>query len=282
MYSEIDLTGLVDVHVHTSPDTRPRYADDVQVAREAAQAGMRGVMVKCHWTLTADRAAIAEGVIRAEGYANTRVIGGVALNAALGWLNPYAVEAALAMGAREVWMPTLDLAGPLETRWPGGPVIWNEAGAIHQTVHDILDLVLAADVTLGTGHLPPHEAAALVRLVKERGLRKILVTHPEARFLRMSIETQQEIAGEGVFFEHCYNDVVPVDGSQGVPLQEIAAAIRATGVAANVLSSDYGQAGHPPPVEGLREYLARMMTLDFSWAELQRMAGENPAYLMGV
>ncbi|MBC7338104.1 MAG: hypothetical protein H5U01_17775, partial [Clostridia bacterium] len=170
-------------------------------------------------------------------------VGGLALNAPVGWLNPAAVEVALAMGAREVWMPTLDLAGPGRRRWPGGPVIWDENGAIKQVVHDILDLIIQADVTLGTGHLPPQETAALVKLAHERGLRKILVTHPEARFLRMSPALQEELALEGVYFEHCYNDVMPVDGSPGVPLEEIAANIRRVGIEHGVLSSDYGQAG---------------------------------------
>lgn len=277
----IDLTGLVDVHIHTAPDTRPRYADDIQVAREAAQAGMRGVMVKSHWTLTADRAAIAEGILRAEGYLHTQVIGGLALNAPVGWLNPVAVEVALALGAREIWMPTLDLAGP-SVRWPGGPVIWNERGAIKQEVMDILDLVAKADVCLGTGHLPPHETAALVKVARERGLRRILVTHPEARFLRMTSALQEELAQDGVYFEHCYNDVVPVGGEPGVPLEEVVGNIRRVGIEHTVLSTDYGQAGHPPPVVGLREYLERMMALGFSWDAIQRVAGENPAYLMNL
>jgi len=70
---------------------------------------MAAVLVKSHYTLTADRAAIAEAVV-----GGIRVVGGMALNAAVGWLNPDAAEYALNMGAVQIWMPTLDLA------WGGG------------------------------------------------------------------------------------------------------------------------------------------------------------------
>jgi pyruvate formate lyase activating enzyme len=37
---EVDLTGLVDMHVHSGPDVRPRKLDDLAVAREAKAAGL--------------------------------------------------------------------------------------------------------------------------------------------------------------------------------------------------------------------------------------------------
>jgi len=282
MPTPFDLSGLVDVHIHTSPDTRERYADDIQVAREAAAVGMRGIMIKCHWSLTADRATIAQRVLRDEGLTGTAIVGGLALNAPVGWLNPVAVEVALAMGAREIWMPTLDLAGPGKTRWPGGPMILDERGVVKEVVVQILDMVAQADVVLGTGHLPAKETAALVPLARQRGVRRILVTHPEAKFLRLPTGLLDDLAAEGAFFEFCYNDVMPVDGSPGVPLAEIASYVRRVGVERSVLSTDYGQAGHPPPVEGMREYLSRMLDIGFSMTETRRMAGDNPAELMGL
>ena len=34
--------------------------------------------------------------------------------------------------------------------------------------------------------------------------------------------------------------------------------------------------------EGLRQYLAGLLGRGFIWGELQRMAGDNPAYLLGL
>jgi len=144
-----------------------------------------------------------------------------------------------------------------------------------------VDLVGGANAILGTGHLPIRETVALVRLARERGLRKILVTHPEASFIRMPLHVQRELSGEGVFYERCYNDVAPVSG-QGVPLEEVAQNIRALGIDSTVLSSDFGQAGHPPPTVGFAEYLDRLSELGFAPTDIQTMAGVNPRYLIGL
>jgi len=56
-----DLTGLIDIHIHTSPDIQARLLDDIEAARLAFDAGMKAILIKSHHTLTADRASIALG-----------------------------------------------------------------------------------------------------------------------------------------------------------------------------------------------------------------------------
>lgn len=97
-----NLAGLIDLHIHSAPDVRARLLDDAAVARQAADAGMRAIVLKSHVTVTADRATLAE---RATGGA-IRVFGGVALNRPVGGLNPFAVRTALQLGGRIVWLPT--------------------------------------------------------------------------------------------------------------------------------------------------------------------------------
>lgn len=274
-WQEIDIAGLVDVHIHSAPDIRPRWGDDLDIARDAEGAGMGAILLKSHWTLTADRATVVQRMVK-----GTRVFGGLALNRSVGWLNPRAVEVALALGAKQIWMPTFDAIRPGEARRPE-PVIHDGTGRILPEVYEIMDLVREADVILGTGHLAVAESILLVRAAHERGLRKILVTHPEARFIDMPVETQIEIRGEGVFFERCYNDVMATDGP-GVPIERVAEAIRRVGIEHTVLSSDYGQAAHPAPSVGMKQYLAALLDQGFAWAELQQMAGAAPGYLIGV
>lgn len=274
---DLDLTGLIDMHVHTAPDVLPRTMDDIQLARAAAAAGMAGVMLKSHHTLTADRAAIAARVVGGVG-----VYGGLALNEAVGGLNPAAVEFALAMGAREVWMPTRDAAhGRAQQGLDGGISILDPDGTLCPAVCEILALIRDADVILGTGHLSTTEIAVLVRQARAMGLHKILITHPEYRFSWMEVETQRAFAADGAFFERCYLNALPGSDAE-VNMTEMAAHIRAVGVASTVLSTDLGQAGAPVPVEGMRAYLSALAAEGFTPDELHRMAGGNPASLLGV
>jgi hypothetical protein len=148
-------------------------------------------------------------------------------------------------------------------------------------IHDILDLIHQSDAILGTGHLSRAETAALVQLATARGLRKIVVTHPEAYFLRLSAAEQLELAGEGVYFERCYVFTTPVTESP-IQVAEIAAHIRQVGVESTVLSTDFGQPASPAPVDGMRAYLSGLLASGLSLHAIRRMAGENPADLLGL
>ncbi len=275
--SEIDLSGLIDLHIHAAPDVVPRRLDDVGAATAAAAAGMRAILIKSHVTLTADRAALAEKTAGA-----VRVRGGLALNAPVGGLNPRAVEVALRMGARVIWMPTHDAAhmARLEGK-PGGISVLDDSGRLLPAVCDIVDLVREAGAMLATGHLALEETAALVRLARERRLRKVVVSHPEAHFIRMPVAMQEELAGDGVFFERCYVNALPGNDA-GSSLAEIGAQIRRVGLETTVLSTDLGQAANPAPEQGMRSYLVGLLEQGFSWGELRRMAAGTPAWLLGL
>jgi hypothetical protein len=276
--NEISLDGVIDLHIHTAPDIRPRLMDDIEVAREAAEAGMRAVLFKSHHTLTADRAAIAEK--HAGG--GVRVFGGLVLNHAVGGLNPAAVEAALALGAREIWMPTLDAANHRQARamGDGGITILDETGAPLPAVLEILRLVAEQDVILGTGHLSVGEIQPLVKTARKSGVKRILITHPELPIVNMPVFIQEELAGPDLFFERCL--IVTTSGEGGLPLSTIATAVRQVGPETTVMATDFGQAENPPPAEGMRHYIREMLDSGFSQHEIERMTRANPAELLGL
>jgi len=204
------------------------------------------------------------------------------LNESVGGLNSAAVEIALSLGAKQIWMPTRSAAQDRQrTGLQGGIHLLTASGDIQPEIHTILDLIHKADAILGTGHVSPQEAVALVRLAKEKGLRKILVTHPEAHFTRWPLELQKEIAQEGVFFERCFVDTTPLM-NETVSVKEIADHIRQVGLDSTVISTDFGYATNPSPVEGMRCYLAQLSAEGFSYQELRKIASTNPAYLLGL
>lgn len=270
-YDEIDLSGAVDLHVHSAPDVRQRKMDDLDLARQAGERGMRALLLKSHWTLTADRAYLVQKVVP-----GLRVFGGLVLNQAVGGINPHAVEAALQMGAAEIWMPTISAASERE----GGLTIFSD-GQITENVFSVLKLIAEADAILGTGHLSAVETAALVPAARDLGVRKILITHPEHPPVNMPCGMQEELRDRfAVFFERCL--ITTPFGGGGLPFAALAQVIRQVGPDSTIISTDFGQPQNPSPIDGLACYIANLYKHGFSGPEINRMCRDNPAQILGV
>jgi hypothetical protein len=271
------LNGLVDMHIHTAPDVRPRLLDDLEAAQQAAQAGLRAIVFKSHVTCTADRATIARKAVP-----GIQVFGGVTLNDAVGGLNPAAVEAALQLGARIVWMPTISAQNHIVKHggMPSGIDLLTPDGELQPALFDIFDLVNQHDAILATGHLSVPEIVVLVEAAAKAGVRKVVITHPEVPWVDMSIAIQQELRDLGAFFERCYVSTFSQGGA--VPLARIASDIQQVGVASTVLTTDLGAVGPPAPVQGMRAFISALRKEGFSEREIRVMAGETPAMLLGL
>lgn len=272
---DVDLTGAIDLHLHTAPDVVPRKLDDVEAARQAAARGMRAILLKSHAALTAGRAELVERLVP-----NIRVFGGLALNDAVGGLNPAAVEAALKLGAVEIWMPTLSAMGdPRSHRSPGLSVL--DGDGLKPAVEEILRLIAEHNAILGTGHLSTAEILLLVPAARAAGVRKILITHPEHPPVEMPILQQEELRDRyDVVFERCL--ISTTLGSGSMPFEELAAIIRRVGPATTVAATDFGQPNNMSPVDGLAEFIAQLLAAGFSKAEVDRMVCGNPARLLGL
>jgi microsomal dipeptidase-like Zn-dependent dipeptidase len=70
--------------------------------------------------------------------------------------------------------------------------------------------------------------------------------------------------------------------SDGAPFARIVAEIRRVGADSTVLATDFGKSSLPPPVEGMRAYVAALLAGGFSERDIQLMAGENPSRLLGL
>jgi hypothetical protein len=275
---DVLLQGAIDTHIHGGPDIVPRKMSDADVARAAKKAGMRAVVIKNHVTPTTSRARLVQ-----EAVGDIQVFGGLVLNKAAGGLNPTAVEVELALGAKEIWMPTKssvqDISrnqGDLAKAVP----VTDERGDFRPELYEILDMIAGKDVILGTGHLSAEEIEKLVVLAKQRGLKKILVSHPEFEIPEMPIEMQKRLTRQGVFFERCfYACTHPPKSLSPVALME---QIKATGVEHTIMASDFGQAFNDEPVTGLSRYIKAMLELGFSPGEIETMVGTNPAQLLGL
>src|SRR6476469_9630743 len=83
------LRGAYDLHVHIAPDVVPRRIDDLALARRFAELGLAGFQLKSHYTSTAERASVVQAAVP-----DVAVLGAIALNRAVGGMNPVAIEIA--------------------------------------------------------------------------------------------------------------------------------------------------------------------------------------------
>lgn len=270
------LAGAIDLHLHGSPDVRPRYADDLTLAREAAAAGMRAILLKCHAFPTADRAALIDPLV--EG---THVFGGVVLNHAVGGINPAAAGAALEIGARCVWMPTHDAAHHNQhVGVPGGLRAVDRSGRLISDARRVVDLAARHGAILATGHLSPEESAAIVGYAGRIGHSKVLITHPDSALVEMTVEQQMELAGAGAIMERCYVDTTEKPGR--ITMDELAARILTVGARSSILTTDLGQPHNPPPVTGFELFLGQLAQAGIDRPALRLMSATNPARLLGL
>ncbi len=271
------LEGIIDLHVHTAPDVRPRRFDDVALARLAAQEHAAGVVLKGHFAATVQRAREAQRVVP-----ETRVMGGLVLNAVQGGLNRASVEEACIAGARIVWMPTLDAAHHRHHAGQSGGIEIAPGGRLRPEVRDILSVVASHDIALATGHLSPVEIRLVLEAAADAGVRRLIVNHPEHHVTGLSLADQRALARDlPVYFERCFAQPVS-EGAYRSNLDVNLRAIEALGPESTVLASDSGQMETAPWHEAWHEILDHLQTHGIRSAEVELMTKTHPRFLCGL
>src|ERR1700684_1638642 len=271
------LEDAIDLHVHSAPDVDARRFNDLDLAREAERAGMGAILIKSHQNSTVERAWLVSKVVT-----GIQVFGGLVLNETVGGLNVGAVKLALAMGAKEIWMPTRSARNHRSYHGEdGGIVVLDAGGGLISAAQAIVEAVAQTDCILSTGHLSPREAVVLIHQARQCGVRKVLVTHPEWAPTFYPFEQQKELAAMGhVWVERCFVSTTHLCGC--VPFPVIEQAIIEAGVETTILSTDLGQPQTPPPAEGLRLYAERLRSTGFSVDHIRQMMCDNPAHLLST
>ena len=270
----IDLKGVIDLHLHAGPDIRKRRLTYLEAAIQAREAGMKAILIKSHSTITADIASLIQPLVK-----DILVFGGIALNYPLGGLNPVAVETALKLGAKQIWMPTLHAANQYcYDGVKGGITVLNKEGSLKKEVVEILEILSRHDVILSTGHLSQNEIVVLVREAQKKKIQKILITHPDHLAVHLSVGSQKRLARKGVLFDRCF----PTEKTSPLNIEGMAQRIREVGVASSILTSDFGQPENPFPVEGLKIYIERLKQFGLSDQEIDQMVRINPERLLNL
>jgi Family of unknown function (DUF6282) len=290
------LRGAYDTHIHVAPDVVPRIVDDVTLAHRFLELGMDGFTLKSHYTSTAERAAVVRAAVP-----GIDCRGAIALNQAVGGLNPLAVEVAAREGVRTVWLPTVDSVNESHEREvpPGAKVpVWVKlqlelreqgieidpvpvvdlAGAVLPQTRAVLERIAHHGLLLATGHLARDEIFTVVDAALEEGVTEIVITHPEFPAQNLSVTDQRALADRGALLERCMT--TPHTGK--IPWDVWIQNIRDAGPEHSVLSTDLGQVFNPPVEDGMGIMVDRLLAAGFSDEEVHVMAVVNSRRVAGA
>lgn len=285
------LIGAVDLHTHSGPSPMPRRISHIEAAQQAANAGFRAIVVKCHYHNTVFDVLAMEPQLRD---IPIEVYGGVALNSVAGGLNPFAADLALKMGGKIIWFPTISSKAHLdhaaqdaETQQhfqPGGIMqselvsVFDDNGDLRPEVDQIVGLAKESGALISTGHLDTQSAAAVVDSAHRLGHTQIVISHPN---YVSDIDKQHiiELTRQGAVVEH---EVAMYAYDKIFPLDVLLEWISAVGPEHTTLGSDLGQVGNPLPIDGYRRLIERLLDAGVSHAEIRMMVRDNPARLIGL
>ena len=291
------VRGAVDYHVHVAPDFVSRRITDLELARRCLETGQAGFGLKSHYTSTAERARVVAAAV-----SGVVVLGTITLNRSVGGLNPLAVEVAARQGARIVWFPTVSavneehevleagkhakvpvwVAFELSLREAGvacGPVpVVDHRGALLPDALEVLDVVARNGLVLCTGHLDRDEVFGVVEAAVQRGVRDIVVTHPEFPSQSISPTDQVALAGMGALLERVFT--TPYTGK--VAWERVFEATRAVGPEHTVWATDLGQNANPPVEDGLALMADAFLADGFTDEEIRTMAVANTRRVAGI
>lgn len=299
MKKELDetfrLIHPIDIHIHSGPSVANRRVDAEEMFLLAQEAGYRGFVAKDHYFPSVMTTNLISVRASAEDPA---VFGCVCLNNSVGGINVYAVDAACAMGAKIVYMPTvsarnhivhhqkLHFTGAGKLKLHEREIYYlDECGELKPEVNEVLEFLAEnyPEVTLGTGHGSAAEIHKLIERACQLGLKKILVNHPHYQS-DATVEDAAAWADMGALIELnsvVFDDVVPA--GHHLPITVAKELLDRIGYERIVIDSDLGQKAYMDPAEGLKKFAGVLMEqCGVTEAQLRVMMHDNPAKLLGL
>src|SRR5258708_20021729 len=169
------LEGAFDTDIHSAQDVLPGKFNDIEVGQRFKARRMAGFVLKSHYICTADRATLVNAIVP-----EVQAFGAIAMNNSVGGLNPLALDIAGRLGAKVVFLPSVDTANELEnvsgqrdeSKLPywmsiaremralgiaGSFLNVTEDGQVTQATRQCLEIVAKHDMVLATSHLRPSE-----------------------------------------------------------------------------------------------------------------------------
>jgi Family of unknown function (DUF6282) len=283
------IEGMVDFHVHSSPDVFGRAIDDNEVARKAVEAKMGALVLKNHVMETGARAYLARRQVP-----GIPIFGGIVLNGPYG-INPEAVQWMWRMEGgygKVVWLPTFDADNHVKTfkDAPEGIKVVDAQGKVVPAVVEVLKICAKQNLVFCTGHASAPEALALVKQAQDVGVKHVVVTHALFTVVNMNVEQMKQAAAMGAKLEIDFlgNLMGPnahmawMRHWKNVSAKDNADAIKAVGAQHFVMGSDLGQTGNPSHIDGMKAMVAGLKAEGITDEQIKVITRDNAAAMLGL
>ena len=279
------MKGVIDMHVHTNPDLRLRAYDDLELTDAAVKVGARAIVIKTHQGTTMDRAYLCNRYNKiVHGDNDFTMFGSITLNRVVGGINPKAVDVALKLGAKVVWLPTQSAKNHMMkmNQDISQCVEVVRDGKIVPELRDVLELVRDHNAVLGTAHIAPNEIFTVVEEARKIGVKNIVITHPEWWIVGMSLEDQIRLVKDyDVILERCYAQNMG-GGKYKSNLADNLSVIREVGYKNVMVDTDGGQTENPHWELALAEYMQYLLDHGIPEEQVFHMTHTIPAQLLGI
>lgn len=286
--TKVSLTGICDMHVHTMPDIRPRAYTDFDLMEAGIRVGARAIVLKSHHGTTMNRAFLCNEYNQKvhHGDNDFTMFGSITLNDAIGGLNPVAVDTALRMGAKVIWLPTTGAANHHRAYGKdGGIQCLDGKGNVVDPIKEIIALACQHDVVLATGHISGSEIFAVVDTARQMGLKKIVITHPEFWVVGLTEAEQIELVRNyDVILERCYAQPMGTWEKKYYKsnLPDNLHIIEQVGYKNVMVDTDGGQIENPVWEKAMEEYMQYLTDHGVTEEELAYMTKIIPYQLLGI
>lgn len=283
--TELSLDGVLDLHVHTNPDVKPRAVDDIAMARHCVETGMRGYIIKSHDWATHNRAYLVRQIIP-----ECETFGSICLNRSHGErINSFAVEQALKTYGdycKCVWLPTRESAYDMKRRGMTGVPVVDGSGKVLPEVLRVMEICAEHDIILASGHSDNDEVVTLARAAKKLGLKKFVLTHVTSDPWLITPDNLKRCFEFGAYAEHSYVALIwgagtPFPDFRPCPVDMFIDYIKIC-PERTFISSDLGTADMMLPGEGMIEAMKLLKEHGFAVDEINRMCKSTPATLLNL
>lgn len=278
------VAGAIDLHIHSGPDVAPRIGTSVDIARAAAAAGMRAIVLKDHLFPSFPKAVVTDQLVD-----DIRVFGGIAMNATAGGISARTVRAAIIAGARVVMFPTQDATRFVEAQNPSlvqrlhstgsiEPIAAAREGKLVGESSDVLEAVAEhSEIILSSGHLGPEEAIPVMTRAAELGIKRLVVEHPNSKdwWTRDHYTQLLEI---GCYFNLSYSAYHKLGSNR--PFNELCPLIDFLTPQRCALITDGGQPYNPMPATLLQVFCEMIYAQGMSTDDIRVMTHDVPGALI--